>query len=109
MVKQGDIIKINFEPTKGSEQSGYRPAVVVSNNAVISKTNIVLLCPITSKPKPGHLAVTLDESTKTKGYVLCIHSRAVDLKVRPHRVVERLSQEKLNEILEVLVNIITPS
>lgn len=29
MVKQGDIIKINFNPQKGHEQSGYRPAVVV--------------------------------------------------------------------------------
>ena len=32
MVKQGDIIKINFNPQKGHEQSAYRPAVVVSND-----------------------------------------------------------------------------
>ena len=27
MVKQGDIIKINFNPQAGHEQAGYRPAV----------------------------------------------------------------------------------
>ena len=28
IVNQGDIVKINFNPKKGHEQSGYRPAVV---------------------------------------------------------------------------------
>ena len=49
-MKQGDIIKINFDPTLGSEQSGYRPAVVVSNDFLISKTNIICICPMTNKP-----------------------------------------------------------
>ena len=29
MVKLGDIIKINFNPNKGHEQAGYRPALVL--------------------------------------------------------------------------------
>ena len=30
-VKQGDIIKINFNPQSGHEQSGYRPALIRSS------------------------------------------------------------------------------
>ncbi|WP_270022525.1 type II toxin-antitoxin system PemK/MazF family toxin, partial [Lactobacillus crispatus] len=29
---QGDVIMMNFDPTKGHEQAGYRPALVVSND-----------------------------------------------------------------------------
>ena len=39
MVKQGTIIKINFNPQAGHEQAGYRPAVVISNN-IFNKKNI---------------------------------------------------------------------
>ena len=31
-LKQGDVIYMNFSPTKGHEQEGYRPALVVSND-----------------------------------------------------------------------------
>ena len=45
MVKQGDIIKINFNPQAGHEQAGYRPAVVVSNNFFNKKCkNIIDYC-----------------------------------------------------------------
>ena len=30
--KQGDIIKLDFSPTKGHEQQGRRPALIVSND-----------------------------------------------------------------------------
>jgi len=29
MVRQGNIIKLNFDPQSGREQAGYRPAVVI--------------------------------------------------------------------------------
>lgn len=48
MVKQGDIIKINFNPQVGHEQAGYRPAIVVSNNFFNEKTNLTIVCPITN-------------------------------------------------------------
>ena len=31
-LERGDLIKISFDPTIGHEQSGYRPALVISNN-----------------------------------------------------------------------------
>ena len=30
--KQGDIIEMNFNPAKGTEQQGYRPALIISND-----------------------------------------------------------------------------
>lgn len=47
MVKQGDLVKINFNSQAGHEQADYRPAVVISNNFFNQKTNLVIVCPIT--------------------------------------------------------------
>ena len=44
MVSQGDIIKVSFNPQKGHEQAGYRPAVVISNDFFNQKTNLAILC-----------------------------------------------------------------
>ena len=48
MVKQGTIIKLNFNPQAGHEQAGFRPAVVLSNNVFNEKTNLTIVCPITN-------------------------------------------------------------
>ena len=54
--KQGDIIFIDFNPTKGHEQSGNRPAIVISNNVFNINTKMIIVCPITSNIKrfPTH-------------------------------------------------------
>ena len=41
--RQGDIVYLDFVPTKGHEQTGYRPAVVVSNN-VFNDNNFASCC-----------------------------------------------------------------
>jgi len=109
MVKQGSIIKVNLDPTIGSEQSGYRPAVVVSNNFVISKTNIINICPITTKQGKTALNVMLDDRTLTHGAVLCAHNKTVDIKKRPYVIVEQLPQDKLDEVINTLISMIEPS
>ncbi|MCL2405182.1 MAG: type II toxin-antitoxin system PemK/MazF family toxin [Defluviitaleaceae bacterium] len=106
MVRQGSIIKINFDPSVGSEQAGYRPAVVISNNFVISKTNIITICPITTKQGKTALNVMLDDRTTTQGVVLCAHNKAVDMKKRPYVIVEQLPQDKLEEVVDTIISMI---
>ena len=109
MVKQGSIIKINLDPVIGSEQSGYRPAVVLSNNFVLTKTNIVSICPISTKQGKTALNVLLDDRTATQGAVLCAHSKSVDIMKRQYIVVEELPKDKLEEIIDTVISIIAPS
>jgi len=108
MVKQGSIIKINFDPSIGSEQAEYRPAVVVSNNFVLSKTNIITICPITSKQGKTALNVMLDSRNVTQGAVLCAHSKSVDIKKRPYTIVEQLPDDKLEEVTDTIISMIEP-
>ena len=109
MVKQGDIIMLDISPTLGSEQSGYRPAIVLSSNLTISKTKIISICPITSNKKRSGFNIPLCDKTKTQGVALCAHHRSVDLSVRPYKIVEQLPKDKLYEILSAVISTITPS
>lgn len=102
IVNQGDIVKINFNSKKGHEQSGYRPAVVISNNIFNEKTKMVLVCPITTNVKNFPLHIFLDERTKTKGKILCEHIRALDIYERGYNFIEKIP----NDILQKVVNII---
>lgn len=102
MVSQGDIIKINFNPQMGHEQAGYRPAVVVSNDFFNKKTNLVLVCPITNTNNMFPLHIPLDDRTQTNGVILCEHIRALDLNARPHKVIERLPQDLITKVVDVV-------
>ena len=102
-MKQGDIIKLDLSPTSGHEQSGYRPAVVVSNDFVLTKTNMVYVALITSSKNKFPLHVTLDDRTATRGDILCEQVKAVDLAARQFIVVEHLPDDLLEKVLTCII------
>ena len=109
MVNQGDVISVNFAPTMGREQSGERPALVISNTKYNKQSGFVLACPITSTKRVMHIRVPLDGRTKTQGDILCEQVRIVDLMERPYRVIESAPQDILQEVYKVINALIIPS
>lgn len=102
MVNQGDIIKVNFNPQRGHEQAGYRPALVVSNDTFNQKTNLAIVCPITDTDNKFPLHVPLDERTSTTGVVLCEHVRTLDLASRPNKFVEKIPVDILEKVCAII-------
>ena len=102
MVNHGDIIKINFNPQKGHEQAGYRPAVVISNGFFNKKTNLAILCPITNTDNKFPLHIPLDNRTQTTGVVLCEHVKTVELNARPYTVVEKIPVDILLKVIDIV-------
>lgn len=102
MVRQGDIIKINFNPQSGHEQAGYRPAVVVSNNFFNNVTKLAIVCPITNSSKDFPLHIALDERTRTTGSIMCQHIRTLDVESRGYSFVERLPEDILKKVTNVV-------
>lgn len=47
-MKRGEIYSANLNPTEGSEQSGNRPVVIVSRNAINRNSPVVLIVPCTT-------------------------------------------------------------
>lgn len=103
MVNQGDIIKVNFNPQRGHEQAGYRPALVVSNNVFNEKTNLTMVCPITNTDNKFPLHIPLDKRTNTTGVVLCEHIRTLDLNAREYKFVESIPEDILQQVCDVLI------
>lgn len=100
--RQGDIIMLNFNPQKGYEQSGRRPAVVVSNNFFNHLSSLALVCPISNTAYDFPLNVPLDKRLKTTGSILCQHIKSLDTKARHSKFIEQVPDDILREVLEII-------
>jgi len=105
-MKQGDIIWVDFDPTKGREQAGCRPAIIISQTVYNQKRNLAFVCPITNSIKPLRLRVLLDGRTKTQGDIICEQVRVIDLTARKCKIVEQLPKDLLKLVLETVSTII---
>ena len=108
MVKQGMIIKLNFNPQIGHEQAGYRPVVVISNNVFNEKAKLAIVCPITNTDNKFPLHIALDERTKTKGVILCEHLKSLDLRKRKYKSIEILPKDILDTVINTIYAEIEP-
>ena len=102
MVKQGDIIKLDLDPTKGHEQAGYRPALVISNSSFSRASNMRLVCPITNTDRKSPLHVCL-EGLVTTGFVMCDQVRAIDVRAREYRAIETVDADTLWEVCDIVI------
>ena len=96
--ERGDIVWIDFSPTKGHEQSGLRPAVVISPRQYNSFSGLALVCPMTSKHKDYFFEV-LVQGPKGKSFVLADQVRSFDIKERIKKTTGKISEIEINEIL----------
>ena len=103
--ERGDIIAVDFSPTLGHEQSGYRPALVVSRDLYNIKTGFIVVCPITNTPRPFPMRIALDERTNTVGYILCEQIRTIDTKARTPKHIEKLPEDLLQQVIDIVVSI----
>ena len=95
---RGDIVYLDFNPTKGHEQRGYRPALIISPAAYSEKSSLALFCPITSQQKGYPFEVSLPEELQTHGVILVDQIRFLDLRVRQIKFVETVSLEVITEV-----------
>jgi mRNA interferase MazF len=79
----GDLICTDFDPTKGREQAGRRPALVVSPAAFTENSGLAVVCPITSRVRPFPTSVVLPAGLPISGEILTSHIRSIDTLARP--------------------------
>ncbi len=98
ILERGDIVWVDFNPTKGREQSGLCPAVVVSPGAYNSMSGMAIICPMASKSK-GFLFEVEVVGPKGKSFVLTDQFRSVDIKERIEKQSGKVSEYEMSEIL----------
>ena len=95
---RGDIVWLDFDPRTGREQSGHRPAIIISPQEFNALSSLAFVCPITSKVKGFSFEVVLTEKTKTEGAILIHHLRSVDWKTRKIKFIEQAPTTVIDEI-----------
>ena len=106
MVKQGNIILVDFDPQAGHEQKGRRPALVISNDLFNKYSEMAIVCPITNTDKNHPLHIRLNNETKTKGVILCDQVKTMDIKIRNFKYLESIPEEALEDVLDIVHSLI---
>ena len=77
----GDVVWLDFDPQAGHEQSGHRPALVISPAAYNGKTGLMVCCPLSTRIK-GHPFEVLASLDGQDCAVLSDQVKSLDRKVR---------------------------
>ena len=99
MIQRGQIYYANLGRTRGSEQGGIRPVVIVQNDIGNTFSTTTIVCPITSQYKtnlPTHVGI---KNLHKDSIILCEQIRVIDKKqIYEERLLGELDKIKIEEL-----------
>lgn len=102
-MERGEIYLVSLDPTSGHEQQGRRPVLVVTPEKFNKLTGVPVVLPITSGgnfARTAGFGVSLSGTgTKTIGIVRCDQPRALDVRARNGKKLERVTQAIVDDVL----------
>jgi mRNA interferase MazF len=101
----GDLIWTDFDPTKGREQAGRRPALVLSPITFTENTGLAVVCPITSRIRSFPTSVVLPPGMPIAGEILVSHIRSIDTQARPVRYAGAVLPPTIAQLVRAKLNI----
>jgi len=108
-MKQREVYYASLSPVRGSEQGGRRPVVVISGPTMNVNSNLVIVCPITSKRKMFGACVQVKASKssglKKDSEILTFQPRTVS-KNRLKKKIGMISKAEFGEVVAGLFSII---
>lgn len=100
--RQGEFIAVALDPRTGHEQSGRRPALVISHDLFNLHTGLAIVCPITSTRRDYPFHVAIPEGHDVTGFVMVEQVRSIDFRARQARRIGKAPDEVLQEALSLL-------
>ena len=95
---RGDIVWLEFNPQAGHEQSGRRPALVISPKEYNQTVGLALFCPITSQVKGYPFEVILPDVGSLTGVILSDQIKSLDWRTRHAEFVCSTSTGTFDEV-----------
>lgn len=111
IVHRGDIWIVNWNPSRGSEQNGLRPSLVIQNDMGSANPNYgnVIVAAISSKSPdlPIHVEIKPDASNglKEKSFVKCEQIMTIS-KDRLETRIGSLDTESMEKVLEIVTRLV---
>ena len=92
ITKRGDIFLVNLEPTKGSEQGGIRPVLIIQKDTLNKFAPTTIIAPITSriytKEYPTNVIIKREDSKlKFDSTILLNQIKTIDKR----RIIKKIS------------------
>ena len=107
-ILRGDVFWADLDPTRGHEQGGSRPVVVLSENVFNARSGTVIAMAITSQPQQAAFPLTL-ELTSVKlpkqSWVKISQIRTLSV-ARLGKRIGHVSDEELERLIEGLNEIL---
>ena len=97
--QRGDVVWFTLNPQTGHEQTGRRPAVVVSPRLYNSKTGLAVFCPITRQIKGYPFEVLIPPGLPFTGAILSDQVKSLDWRARKAERIGRLPASVTSDIL----------
>lgn len=76
-IKRGDIVLVNLEPVKGSEQRGIRPCLIIQNDHGNRHSPLTIIAPLTAKKFtkefPTNVFVSKEDSVLEKDSTILLN------------------------------------
>jgi mRNA interferase MazF len=102
---RGDLVWLDFNPVRGHEQSGRRPALVVSSKKYNAKSGLALVCPVTSQVK-GYPFEVPCKTKAVQGVILSDQIRGVDWTLRNIEKIGVVSETVITEVQEYIKKLV---
>ena len=106
--ERGDVVWLQFSPQAGAEQSGQRPALVISPGPYNRKVGLALMCPITSRVKGYPFEVQLPAGLEAGGVILCDQIRSLDWRARHATRLGTVPDAVLQEVTARVLTLVDP-
>jgi mRNA interferase MazF len=106
--QRGDVVWITLNPQAGHEQSGRRPAVVLSPADYNGKVGLAIVCPITSQIKGYPFEVLIPAGLPVAGTILADQVKCLDWRAREAEKMCTLPMGVVAELLQKLGTLLAP-
>lgn len=107
-ILRGDIVWADLNPTRGHEQAGMRPVLILSHDVFNERSGTVIAVALTSQPQRAGFPLTLELSgarLQKKSWAKISQIRTLSVQ-RLRKKIDRASPEELNLIVEGLNEIV---
>lgn len=104
--ERGDIVWVDMNPQAGHEQSGRRPAIVISPGRYNSKVGLAIVCPITNQAKGYPFEVAIPDGFKIKGVILADQLKSIDWTARNMELIFKIPGSVVEEVQAKILAII---
>ena len=107
-ILRGDILWADLNPTRGHEQAGLRPVVIISHDVFNERSGTVIALAITSQPQQAGFPLTLElqgMDLPKQSWVKISQIRTLSVE-RLGQKIDHLPPETLDQLIEGLNEIV---